>query len=47
MAAVNKSSNADDEGKPVGCSGEEDNEDFGLWMVNQTHLHLLCQHLTL
>jgi hypothetical protein len=28
MAAMDDSSNADDEGELVGCFGEEDNEDF-------------------
>ena len=46
MAAMDDSSDADNEGELVGCFDKEDDKDFGLLMVNQTHLLLLCQPLT-
>ena len=46
MAAVDDSSDADDEEKLVGCFGEEANEDFWFTDGKSTHIHLPCQPLT-
>ena len=47
MAAMDNSSNADNEGSWLDVLGRKTMKTFGLWTVNQTHLHLLCHPLTL